>query len=220
MKLKNLKFILISSILFFACNSDTKSDSSSNLNAEKTTTSKTNENACTYSIDKEDIGFKWTAFKTTAKIGVSGTFDDIMIENDKKNAPSIPDLLFNTYFYLNLISINSNNESRDQKLIKFFFNNLSNSDNIKGTIGKADGNKIAFDLSINGIEKAVFLDYEINDNIMNIVGDINLLEWKTEKALDALHNACEEKHTGEDGVSKTWADIHIEITVPIIEDCK
>lgn len=214
--MNKLLLILLSSFVLFSCNE------------EKTKTqevSKVEETAptCIYGVNMEDVKFEWTAFKTTEKVGVKGTFDKIEIINEKKEK-NIADLLLNTKFSIDLSSLNSANKERDVKIINSFFGNLSNSDQFTGTIQEAKGNNEAGGvivlLKINGLENIVKMDYKIKDDFLKLAGDLDLLNWKTEVSFEALNKACFDLHKGEDGVSKTWTDIHIEVSTMLHKDCK
>ncbi len=212
--MNKLILILTVSIFLFACNTDSKKTSVKNKETE------IKVEASAYSINKEDLKFEWTAYKTTKKLAVKGTFDAITIQNDKKNT-SIPDLFIDSKFTIDLSSVNSNNEGRDAKLVKFFFGNFSNTKEITGFIKEGKGNNqngsVSISLKINDLENIVKMDYKIKDDIAIFSGDLDLLDWKVEKSLESLHEACKEKHTGEDGISKTWSEMHIEIAVPLIK---
>ena len=105
--------IAASAILMFAScggGSDTKT---------KQTTD--NEPICFYQYaDNSSAIVNWTAFKTTAKVGVSGTFNQVMIKSGEKST-KITDVLSNITFTIITGSVFSKNEERDPKIINSFF---------------------------------------------------------------------------------------------------
>ncbi len=214
--MNKIQLLLFASILLFACKSD-----DSSTTTEKTNTAKSVK--CYMSVNKNDVKFEWTAFKTSEKIGVKGTFNEIEINNNKSELEII-ELLKGTEFQINLTTVNSSNEGRDAKLVKFFFEKLTNIDHFTGYIKDANGSNFEGEafiaLTMNSIENIVKMNYTMEDNLIILKGDLDLLDWKANESLDALHKACEDKHKGKDGIAKTWSEMHIEVIVPLIIDCK
>ena len=206
--------LLLTSVLMFSCNTNSSENSKSNAKLKE---------ACKYRLKTEDLKFEWTAFKTTEKIAVKGSFDDIQTNSNNTNA-SIMNVLIGSEFKINLNSINSGNTDRDSKLINLFFQNLSKPDIITGIVEECDGDnnkgKTIINLLINNISHQVRMNYKLEENIVKLNGGLDLLNWKAEKSLNALHEACLQLHTGKDGISKTWSVMDINIEIPVKIECK
>ena len=215
--MNKILLILLTSALLFACNSDKEAENK-HKNASTKKAAK-----CYFSVNKEEVKFQWTAFKTTDKIAVKGTFDAFEIRNDKKEV-NITDLLRDSDIHFELPSINSGNKARDEKLMKFFFGNLLNTEHISANVKQIDGSNFEGEafiaLAMNDVEDIVEMTYKLENDLLIFNGDVDLLNWKTDKSLKALNNACKDLHKGKDGVSKTWTTVHIEVIVPLTIDCK
>lgn len=197
----------------FSCN---------NENTEANSTEPTAE-VCEYSINNEGIKFIWTAFKTTAKIGVNGSFDKLKVSNNGSST-EIPALILNTKIKIALASINSDNPERDAKLVESFFGKLANTESFTGIVQECNGDNnsgnLVVLLNINKIDHAVAMTYTFADDLLEIAGTLDLLDWKAEDALESLNQACLDLHKGDDGVSKTWSDMEIKVLVPLKKVCE
>ena len=72
---------------------------------------------------------------------------------------------------------------------------------------------------MNKIFKNVVLKIEQKDNEYLLTGAINVLDWKAEKGLKGINDACKDLHKGADGISKTWADVNLYISTILKEKC-
>lgn len=214
--MNKIVLILLSSFVLFSCNEE-------KAETKQEVTPAIVKEACNYSLNPADVKFEWTAFKTTAKVAVKGTFDKIEIFNEKASE-NISDLILNTEFTIHLESLNSANEERDQKIIELFFGKLSNKAEFVGQVTEVNGDNengsLIVRLNLNGKENLVKMVYKMDNDHLKMAGDLDLLNWNTENSFEALNAACKELHTGEDGVSKTWTDVHIEISTLLNKDCK
>lgn len=145
----------------------------------------------TYDLAKTTL--TWTAFKTPAKAGVKGTFDDISLDGNS--------------FSINTASVNTGEPNiRDPKLVQFFFNKLSNT-TISGNYGAPVGNKMPITIKMNGVEKTFDFKYELNDTATVVSGTIDIInDFSGSDALTSINEACKELHEG-----KTWSDVDIQI---------
>lgn len=217
-KMKNLISIFLISFLMMSCN-----DSAETTETVEELATETLAESCLYSVNTNDINFKWTAFKTTAKVGVNGSFDAIQVENETI-AEDIKTLISNTKFKIELASVNSGNEERDGKLKEFFFGKLKNSDAFTGSVvsteGDNTGGSIVVSLKMNEIEKDVKMKYAVVEDTLKLKTVLDLFDWEANDAVASINDACLDLHKGADGVSKTWSDMEISIHVPIMKDCK
>lgn len=188
----------------------------------KSSDSKTIKTECTFALLKDSSSVNWTAFKTNARVGVKGHFDMFKV-GFPENVSSPVEALVGTTFDIETKSVNTGDLVRDPKLVQFFFNVLTNGQIIKGSIKSADGNEKEgnglINLMLNGIEKEISYTYQIKENSIYLKTGINLDEWNGSDAVKSLNTACYDLHTGEDGVSKLWPDIEIEVVAMLKKDC-
>ncbi len=164
----------------------------------------------TYSVLADSTIINWTAYKTTAKVPVKGQFLKVTIENSKKDTTAIG-ALNELKFKIPVSSLFTKDTIRDAKLKEFFFGSMKNSSTISGTIhiNKEKGSTV--DISLNGITRELPIAYIVNDNKVTLVGNMELDNWQAKAALEALNVVCKDLHTGDDGISKTWSDVKIEV---------
>ena len=164
----------------------------------------------TYSIIADSTKINWTAYKTTAKVPVNGQFAEIIIENVKKDSTALG-ALNGLKFKIPVSSLITNDTIRDKKLKEYFFGAMKNSSIITGTVHINKENASTVDLTLNGITRELPIAYMVTDNKVTIVGNMELDNWQAKVALEALNVVCKDLHTGEDGISKTWSDVKIEV---------
>ena len=164
----------------------------------------------TYSVMADSTTINWTAYKTTAKVPVKGQFSEVTIENAKKDTTAIG-ALNGLKFKIPISSLITKDTIRDAKLKKYFFGSMKNSSIITGTVHINKENGSTVDISLNGITRELPIAYIVNDNKVTIVGNMELDNWQAKAALEALNAVCKDLHTGDDGISKTWSDVKIEV---------
>ncbi len=164
-----------------------------------------------YSIEPKSTTIKWTAFKTTEKIPVSGVFKTINITNIKETT-NTNDALNGLEFSIPVNSLDSKNEDRDTKLINSFFGSMKDTKNLTGKIHLKENGKGSITLKMNGITKDFPISYAISGQLAQIEATIDLDNWQAKLAIDALNKVCFDKHKGADGISKTWNEVKINIT--------
>lgn len=176
---------------------------------KETESSKT---AHAYHIDADHSSVQWTAYKTTDKVPVKGTFKEIKILNSQEgNSPSAA--LQGLEFEIPVSSIFSKDTIRDGKLNKFFFAVMENTMSLKGAF-KLDGDeKGNLALTMNGLTKDLPFAYEMSKDTILISASMDLNNWQAQTALESLNQACLELHTGPDGVSKTWNEVSIQAKI-------
>ncbi len=194
-KILNLSLILIISISFFSCEKEKKQE-------DKTVVEST------YSIDATQSTVQWTAYKTTDKLPVKGTFNEINIKNSNSGSTAAASLE-GLEFEIPVSSIYSKDSIRDGKLNKFFFAVMENTLGLKGTFSVKDDSNGQIEISMNGLTKELPFTYEMNKDTILISATMDLNNWQTENAIESLHQACLELHTGPDGISKTWDEVGI-----------
>lgn len=173
---------------------------------------KTSENS--FQVEDSTASVKWTAYKTTEKLPVSGVFKTINIT--KSNAGLTAELALNNLeFSIPVSSLFSNNAERDDKLVNLFFGVMANTSLLTGTI-HVDGDNIgSLDVVMNGVTNELPLTFTSVGDTINFKGVMTLPNWNIGKAFDSLKKACFDQHKGTDGISKTWDDVLIEASVVV-----
>lgn len=204
-------------------NETTKSDSdtnTSNTETEDTTTTTTTTNSGDddnnerdkreYHVQADSTFVKWTAYKTTSKVGVGGLFKTIKFENRKGG--SIAEAYNNLEFTIPVSSMTTNDEVRDQTLFKSFFGVLVDTKNITGKLTFDKDDLCTASITMNGVTKEVPLHYFAGESEIDFTADINLEDWDATGAVESINKVCEQLHKGADGISKTWSEVAIHIT--------
>ena len=158
-----------------------------------------------------DVTVKWTAFKHSTKAQVGGEFDSVSVFGFQENYDLIS-AISNVGFKIPVSSTNTNDKTRDYKIINSFFKILSNTDFIYGSIKKINPNGSGvLSIKMNDIEidKDFRWDYDKTSREIFLNTSIDVLNWGAKKGLDALNNVCLEKHTGPDGINKLWPNVDI-----------
>ena len=168
--------------------------------------------ACNKSItlDQNSVNVEWTAYKTTDKVPVSGTFNKVEVAN-LQTGDTPEEVLNGATFSIPVSSLFSDNEERDTKLKKLFFGIMSNTELISGKFIH-EGNESKISIKMNGVTRDVPVKTSFAANTFRMNGTIQLPDFNTQEAMESLNAACYELHMGADGVSKTWEDVAIEGT--------
>lgn len=179
-----MKYLSLLSILFIMASCSTTTST------EETTDAATTEEGLTFNLANTTL--TWTAFKTEEKIGVSGSFDEIELNDND--------------FIINAKSVNSGNPDRDPKLRDIFFAAMSDS-LITGSYGMPSGDKIPVTLKMNGVEKTFDFNFMENDSSTVVSGTIDMIaDFSGNAAYEAIHKACYDLHAG-----KTWTDVDLKV---------
>lgn len=165
-------------------------------------------NQPSFSVVAKQSSLQWTAYKTTDKVPVRGTFTDIKVTNSKPSSDAVT-AIKGMEFEIPVSSIYSKDTIRDAKLNLFFFNVMENTASLKGKFKDLSDNKGVLELKMNGMSKDLNFDYVRNQDTIMIEARMDLNVWEAGEALESLNKACEVLHTGADGVSKTWDEVQI-----------
>ncbi len=213
--------ILLASVLFLsACGGGgtkkggNKSDDGA---SKKDTASEKKVSSFNYKPKTTEVAI--TTYKHTAKNGVGIKFDSISVKGVGSNAKSIPKLFADAQFKIPVSGLNSGKPDRDKKIREHFFGTMKKTSSIKGSVKKMklDGKKGSATLKItmNGNSQEVKMKLKKEKNALKMMGEIDVMNWKGKEALDALQKACEEKHTGEDGKTKLWSTVALNISTKL-----
>lgn len=164
----------------------------------------------------------WKAYKTAAKLGVGGIFDDVTYTAAKKEGKNFKEILIGSSVVINTNSVNSKNEGRDKKLVASFFKLLGAETisakilDITQTSKKRERPRkgiITTNITMNGISKDVPMNYVYDKGAMKAEGFIDLFDFQASKALTSINKACFDLHKG-----KTWNDVAINFSLNIKAD--
>jgi hypothetical protein len=195
-KLSVISLLLITSVITFSCKQYEKKE----IKPVKKV----------YAVEAKSTTINWVAYKTTKKLPVKGQFKNVTIENTK-NTSTVLEALNGLKFNIPVSSLFTNDTIRDGKLKKFFFGTMKNTNSISGTLTMNNETSGLVELTMNGISQALPITCNINNQMVKIEAQMNLDNWQTQLAIEALNIACKDLHTGDDGISKTWNDVKIEV---------
>ena len=166
-------------------------------------------------IKPNGASLKWTAYKFTAKTGVSGTFDTLNL-NAAKISGTPEEILLGGSLSIPTSSVNSNNVIRDPKIKKSFFG-VFNTPVIDGKFVSAKDGRGQIELKMNGLAANTSCTYALNDTALVVSAALNVMAWNGGTAIDSLNAVCSALHTGEDGTSKLWPDVDVTLSLPLVK---
>ena len=174
---------------------------------------------CTYAYNPGSTTIGWTAFKFTEKKGVSGVFDqvDVLIAN---NSEDMLQTLSGASFTIPVSSINSENPERDLKLQNSFFGTMEATEIISGLVKSIDNENATVEISMNGISKDYNGTVVVEGEKVNFTTTINMVDFEAQSSVDSLNIVCGDLHTGEDGISKLWSEVDINVETTLVKECK
>jgi hypothetical protein len=168
------------------------------------------------------VSVGWKAYKTPAKIGVGGVFNDVSYTPIAPKGKNFKEILVGSSVVINTNSVNSKNEARDLKLVNSFFKIMSD-EKIKAKILDIKANKrekgkprtgvISMEITMNSITKEVPMNYSYENGKLKAEGFIDIFDFQASKALSAINKACFDLHKG-----KTWSDVLISFEMNIKAD--
>ncbi len=223
MKISKFTFLIMGILLVSSCkNADNSSSSNQNKEGEEQVEApkesvQEKKASCTYVVDEDKTKVIWTAYKTTDKVPVRGTFDNIIYKTSADTFSRMEDAMRNTTFLISPESVNSGNKIRDPKLVKFFFKNLGM---INGKFAAVQENGTGLvQLLWAGLNLTQPYSYHTEGDTLWITTKIDFKQWKLEKAAAALNKACKVLHTGKDGKSKLWPEVDVNTKVVFKKYC-
>ena len=176
---------------------------------------------CIYSFSDSTIKLFWSGYKTTDKLKVLGSFQEITTNHADQKFSSIEDLVNGITFSINSKSSESGDPIRDANLRDYFFNYLTDNFQINGHVSEYTDAFVTANIDVLGIDRQVKFSHSIVNNILKLRALISLDELGATKAFNSISAKCYELHKGPDGISKTWDEVNVLIDVPLIkEDCK
>jgi len=163
-------------------------------------------------VNIKNVNVGWTSYKTLAKIGVSGTFNDVKLTKSK-NRSDIKTALEGTSVTLNMANIDAKAAIKTTNILKFFAPELVNQV-INATIVKVGEKSLALKIILNGTKQIIPMKYTLDGGVMLASGVIDAREFGLEKALGNLNrNVAGHKNKG-------WLDIDINFELIYDNSCK
>ncbi len=170
-----------------------------------------------------NISVNWTAYKTPAKLPVSGIFNDVKYNSIAKSGVNFREIFVGSSIDIDTTSVNSRNIPRDAKLVTFFFENMSTT-KIKAKItdiksdkrikGKPKTGVFFIDITMNSITKNIPMNFTYFNGKLHAEGYIDIFDFSASKALSSINKACFNFHQG-----KTWSDVKISFDTAIKALC-
>ena len=124
--------ILLCSFIVISCNTgqekNIKTDDNKELEAKA--------NECIYSFSDSTIKLFWAGYKTTDKLKVLGSFQEIKTNHSDQKFSSIDELVNGITFSINSKSSESGDPIRDANLRDYFFNYLTDNFQINGRVSE------------------------------------------------------------------------------------
>ena len=153
-----------------------------------------------YEANSVEVGF--TAFKTAAKVGVSGSFNGVEIVG-KKSAESIEEMLIGLGVNIQTKSVNSGNADRDKKLVSDFFY-IQFNHVIQAKIVSVKPDALVVEITMNNKTVSVPMVYKVEEQRVIAKGYIDLGDFDMLPSLMGINKACYDLHAG-----KTWQDVEV-----------
>ena len=174
---------------------------------------------CWYELPKRNFQVEFTAYKTSAKVGVSGKFNHIKRVGPERT-DSIDNMLLKSKLEIYPASLNSGDAGRDKTIFVKFFQKM-HGDNIRISIADVEKKTIQTKITMNDISQIVPLKFKLKrSHQLTAHGTIDILDFSASSALKSLNKACELLHKGADGVSKTWSDVDIRLNAQFEKKCE
>jgi polyisoprenoid-binding protein YceI len=155
-----------------------------------------------FAYDVTAVDVKFTAFKTPAKKGVSGGFNTVEVVG-QTSSQSVEEMLNGLGVTIATKSVNSGNETRDEKLVSSFFNVQFNH-TITAKIVEVKADSLIIEINMNHKTVRAPMVYETKENTVTANGYIDLGDFGMLPSLQGINKACYELHEG-----KTWQDVEI-----------
>lgn len=177
------------------------------------------EGDCVLTYNSDSTKLSWTAYKTTEKIAVGGTFDEFKMSGVKEGHTA-SQVFENVKFKIGSASVNSNNPDRDKKISEHFFGTMAGLVDITGTVAQIEENHAVVYIEMNGVTMKQKFDLKTdNATFCTITADLNLNQWNALESVKALNEVCFDLHKGPDGESKLWTEVRVELTAQLDKNC-
>lgn len=149
---------------------------------------------------------EWTAYKTPEKIGVTGSFDSIVL-NNVGSTGTIEGDIKGSDFKVDTKTVNSNDPLRDGKLIEGFFKLMTG--DITGKFVDFKEGKATVEITMNGVSTQKEFTYTTNETTLTLNGAIDIInDFEGTSAFNNLHELCKDLHMG-----KTFTEVDLKVVI-------
>lgn len=202
-KLGIVLVVLMAATFVVSCKSEKKEKTTNTPEAKKSTAA--------FVLADADHKINWTAYKTTDKVAVKGKFKKVDITSGGEGN-SAKEAINNAEFSIPVSSIFTSDSSRDFKIRKFFFGVMDNTKLLSGKFTLENDSIGYVDLTMNGVSQKLPFTYSIVGKQFSMSTTMDVLNWNAQSSIDSLNMACKDLHKGLDGISKTWAEVALDIS--------
>lgn len=174
---------------------------------------------CYYTYEHGTSFLEWTGYKTSANVGVSGSFNDFEVTGGEASDDPVK-VIESLSFVIKTASVETNLEARNKKLAENFFGSMSSTEEITGSVKSlSDDGKAILAITMNEMTIDVEGEYKLVEGKFEFSTTINMEAWNAIGAIDALNAVCKEKHTGDDGILKTSSEVALVFSTQLSSDC-
>ncbi|MCO5258825.1 MAG: YceI family protein [Crocinitomicaceae bacterium] len=175
----------------------------------------TDQSTTIYAYDANSSTLEWTAFKYESKAPVKGTFKEISVSS-LNNATDVKTLCESLTFSIPVSSIATQDESRDAKIIEFFFGTMSTKELTGKIVKLSEDGTAELEVTMNGITDIVKGDYTLDGLHFDFSATMDIAKWSAQEAIDVLNENCKANHT-ENGVTKVWTEVDLAFSTDFVE---
>ena len=164
-------------------------------------------------VQPTTMNVDWKAYKTLGKIGVGGKFTAVTYTPTAVEGKNFAELLIGSKVTIDTSKIDTGNPQRDETLVKFFFNKMTNN-MIEATIKTIKADKrikgqprtgtVEVMIEMNKKALIIPMKYSYADEKFRADGTIDLFDFDANTALATINKSCYDLHSG-----KTWSDVSI-----------
>jgi hypothetical protein len=165
-----------------------------------------------FSLKTAQKDIQFTAFKTTAKVGVKGWFKKIDILTGGQGS-TIREAVHQTSFSIPVSSLFTNEASRDLKIKTFFFGAMEDTSLLSGQLIIKDETSGILTIQMNDVSNDLPFTYTIDKNSFRLNATMNIDLWFVQSALSSLNKVCRDLHKGSDGISRTWPEVDLQASI-------
>lgn len=162
-------------------------------------------------LPTQAANIKFTGFKFTNKVGVSGTFKKV--DWSMAQSANLEAKLLGTKVTIDSYSIDAGNEARNINITEALFQ-VWGDRYIRGEVVKVDKamKKAHIKISVGDKSKVVPFKYSGDYRNYQLTAKLDLIDMGLNSAFASLAKRCATLHTGDDGVAKTWSEVDVVIT--------
>ena len=170
-------------------------------------------------VQDNTMNVRWDAYKTDSRITVHGKFTDVQYTPKALEGKNFKELLVGSKVSIDSSKIDTAIISRDDTIVKFFFNKLSTG-KIEGIItdiiaderikDKPRTGTIFVEITFNGKSKTIPMNYNYYKEDFSATGSINLADFSALEALASIDKSCHDLYKG-----KIWGDVTIKFNTTI-----